>query len=89
MSYREVHGYDEVDGSIGSSYDEMKGVTMTVNVNFDMLSEIKVCVCTCRGVNSVRVKCKNMSGGTPLDNIICSDPHRVITPHPLQSLLGQ
>ena len=33
-------GYDRVDGSIGRSYDEIKGVTMSVSSNFHMLSEI-------------------------------------------------
>ena len=33
-------GYDGVEGSIGRSYDEIKGVTMSVSRNFHMLSEI-------------------------------------------------
>ena len=33
-------GCDRVEGSIGRSYDEIKGVTMSVNRNFHMLSEI-------------------------------------------------
>ena len=33
-------GYDRVEGSIGRSYDEIKGVTMSVSSNFHMLSEI-------------------------------------------------
>ena len=33
-------GYDMVEGSIGRSYDEIKGVTMSVSRNFHMLSEI-------------------------------------------------
>ena len=33
-------GYDGVEGSIGRSYDEIEGVTMTVSDNFNMLSEI-------------------------------------------------
>ena len=33
-------GYDRVEGSIGRSYDEIKGVTMSANRNFHMLSEI-------------------------------------------------
>ena len=33
-------GYDGVEGSIGRSYDEIKGVTMTVSENFNMLSQI-------------------------------------------------
>ena len=33
-------GYDRVDGSIGRSYDEIKGVTMYVSTNFHILSEI-------------------------------------------------
>ena len=33
-------GYDGVEGSIGRSYDEIEGVTMTVSGNFNMLSEI-------------------------------------------------
>ena len=33
-------GYDTVEGSIGRSYDEIKGVTMSVSRNFHTLSEI-------------------------------------------------
>ena len=33
-------GYDRVEDSIGRSYDEIKGVTMSVSRNFHMLSEI-------------------------------------------------
>ena len=33
-------GYDRVEGSISRSYDEIKGVTMSVSKNFYMLSEI-------------------------------------------------
>ena len=33
-------GYDRVEGSIGRSYDEIKGVTISVSRNFHMLSEI-------------------------------------------------
>ena len=33
-------GYDRVEGSIGRSYDEIKGVIMSVSRNFHMLSEI-------------------------------------------------
>ena len=33
-------GYDGVEGSIGKSYDEIEGVTMTVSGNFSMLSDI-------------------------------------------------
>ena len=33
-------GYNGVKGSIGRSYDEIKGVTMSVSRNFYMLSEI-------------------------------------------------
>ena len=33
-------GYDGVEGSIGRSYDEIEGVTMTVSGNFNMLSDI-------------------------------------------------
>ena len=33
-------GYDRVEGSISRSYDEIKGVTMSVSRNFHMLSEI-------------------------------------------------
>ena len=32
--------YDRVEGSIGRSYDEIKGVTMSVSRNLHMLSEI-------------------------------------------------
>ena len=35
-------GYDRVEGSIGRSYDEIKGVTMSVSRNFKMLSEIAI-----------------------------------------------
>ena len=33
-------GYNRVEGSIGRSYNEIKGVTMSVSRNFHMLSEI-------------------------------------------------
>ena len=33
-------GYDRVEGSIGSSYDEIKGVTMYVSRDFYMLGKI-------------------------------------------------
>ena len=33
-------GYDRVKGSIGRSYDEIEGVTVSVSKNFNMLSEI-------------------------------------------------
>ena len=33
-------GYDRVEDSIGRSYDEIKGLTMSVSRNFHMLSEI-------------------------------------------------
>ena len=33
-------GYDRVEDSIGRSYDEIKGVTMSVSRNYHMLSEI-------------------------------------------------
>ena len=32
-------GYDRVEGSVGKSYDEIKGVIMSVSRNFHMLSE--------------------------------------------------
>ena len=32
-------GYDRVEGSIGRSYDKIKGVTMSVSRNFHILSE--------------------------------------------------
>ena len=34
-------GYDRVEGSIGRSYDEIKGVTMSVSRDFHMLGKIK------------------------------------------------
>ena len=33
-------GYERVKGSIGRSYDEIKGVTVSVSRNFNMLSDI-------------------------------------------------
>ena len=33
-------GYDRVESSIGMSYDEIKGVTMSVSRDFDMLCKI-------------------------------------------------
>ena len=35
-------GYDSVEDSIGRSYDEINGVTMSVNWDFHMLSEITI-----------------------------------------------
>ena len=34
-------GYDRVEGSIGRSYYEIKGVTMSVSRDFHMLGKIK------------------------------------------------
>ena len=33
-------GYDRVEGSIGRSYDEIKGVTMSVSRDFHLLGKI-------------------------------------------------
>ena len=33
-------GYDRVESSIGMSYDEIKGVTMSVSRDFDLLGKI-------------------------------------------------
>ena len=33
-------GYDRVEGSIGKSYDEIKGVTMSMSRDFYMLGKI-------------------------------------------------
>ena len=33
-------GYDRVEGNIGRSYDEIKGVTMSMSRNFHMLGKI-------------------------------------------------
>ena len=33
-------GYDRIEGSIGRSYDEIKGVTMSVSRDFHMLGKI-------------------------------------------------
>ena len=33
-------GYDRVEGSIASSYDEIKGVTMSVSRDFNILGKI-------------------------------------------------
>ena len=33
-------GYDRVEGSIGMSYDEIKGVTMSLSRDFHMLGKI-------------------------------------------------
>ena len=33
-------GYDRCEGSIGRSYDEIKGVTMSVSRDFHMLGKI-------------------------------------------------
>ena len=49
-------GCDGVEGNIGRSFDEIEGVTMTVNENCSMLSEITVCVCMRRVVDSARVR---------------------------------
>ena len=35
-----TRGYDMVKGSIGRSYDEIEGVTVSVRRNFDMLGKI-------------------------------------------------
>ena len=33
-------GYNRVEGSIGRSYDDIEGVTVSMSMNFNMLSEI-------------------------------------------------
>ena len=35
-----IRGYDRIECSIGRSYDEIKGATMSVSRSFHMLSEI-------------------------------------------------
>ena len=35
-------GYDRVKGSIGRSYDEIEGVTVSASRNFNMLSELQL-----------------------------------------------
>ena len=35
-------GYDRVEGSIGRSYDEINGVTMSMSRNFFMLGKITI-----------------------------------------------
>ena len=35
-------GYDRVKGSIGRSYDQIKGVTVSMSRNFHMLSKITI-----------------------------------------------
>ena len=37
-----IRGYDMVEGSIGRSYDEIKGVTMSVSMDFHMLGKITI-----------------------------------------------
>ena len=50
-------GYDRVEGSIGRSYDEIKGVTMSVSRDFHMLGKIttgkKVEKLDCLGIAEV------------------------------------
>ena len=35
-------GYDRIKGSIRKSYDEIEGVTVSVSMNFNVLSEISI-----------------------------------------------
>ena len=35
-------GYDRVEGSIGKSYDEIKGVTMSMSRDFYMLGRLQL-----------------------------------------------
>ena len=50
-------GYERVEGSIGRSYDEMKGVTMPVSRNFHMLSEITT------GKKIEKLECLSIASG--------------------------
>ena len=50
-------GYDRVEGSIGRSYNEIKGVTMSVSRKFHMPSEITTGVGAGRREKRVAGRC--------------------------------
>ena len=51
-------GYDRVEGSIGRSYNEIKGVTLSVSKSFHMLSEITT------GKNVKKLDCLSIAGSS-------------------------
>ena len=60
-------GYDRVEGSIGRSYDEIKGVTMSVSRNFDMLREITA------GKNVEKLNCLSIAEVVNMDVEVASN----------------
>ena len=51
-------GYDKVEGSIGRSYDEIKGVTMSVSRDFHMLNT-RACMCARASTEGPEQSCKS------------------------------
>ena len=54
-------GYGRVEGSIGRSYDEIEGVTMSVSKSFHMLSEITT------GMNVEKLDCLSIAEVVNMD----------------------
>ena len=61
-------GYDRVEGSIGWSYDEIKGVIMSVSMNFHILSEITT------GKKAEKLDCLSIAEVDNMDvEVACND----------------
>ena len=59
--------YDRVEGSIGMSYDEIKGVTMSVSRKFHMLDEITT------GKKVVKIACLSIAEIIDMDVEVASN----------------
>ena len=60
-------GYDMVEGGIGRSYDEIKGVTMSVSRDFHMLGEITT------GKKVEKLDCLSIAEVVDMDVEVASD----------------
>ena len=60
-------GYDRVEGSIGRSYDEIKGVTMYVSRDFHMLGKITT------GKKIEKLDCLNIAEVADMDAEVASN----------------
>ena len=56
-------GYDRVEGSIVRSYDEIKGVTMSMSRNFHMLGKITIGE-KVEKLNCLILRCLSLTGTT-------------------------
>ena len=67
VCYNVRRGYDRVEGSIDRSYDEIRGVTMSVNRNFHMLGEITT------GKMVAKFDCLSIAEVVSVDVIVASN----------------